>query len=108
MGEMVPDGYPFAMNDEALQAALAEMLETTRSVYGGVSFGRALPELKLAIVMVGVQERSRRETESLRASTEQAAAAASRAAKYALGVSILALVVASFGIVVSVIAAFAD
>jgi hypothetical protein len=75
MSTIVPQDYPFGMSDDDLRAALAEMLETTRRAYEGVSFRDSVPELKLAIVMTGVQELSRRETAQLRASAEKAARA---------------------------------
>jgi hypothetical protein len=103
MTAMVPEDYPFAMSDAALRAALAEMLETTRSIYGGTSFARALPDLKVAIIMAGLQELSRRETAQLRASTEQAARAADRASKYALMVSGLALLVSFASLIVALV-----
>jgi hypothetical protein len=108
MSSMVPENYPFAMSDEALQAAVGEMLETTRSVYSGVSFAKALPELKLAIVMAGLQELSRRETAELRVLTAKAAKAADRASKYALMVAALALLVAVASLVVAVISLSVD
>lgn len=105
---MVPEDYPFAMNDDAVRAALDEMLETTPARYAGTSFADALPELKLAIVMTGVQELSRRETAQLRASTDQAAQAAKRASKSALVVATLALAVSVGGLIVAIISVLAN
>lgn len=85
----VPDGFPFELDDAKLDASLTRMIEDFRRTSPEVR----LPELKLAIIQAGLQERSRRETEQLRRATERSARAATLAAWVAVGVTVASVVV---------------
>jgi len=82
----VPTGFPFRLDDEDLDKALDEMLEPANWP-GFDDFGRLLPELKLALLAGGINERRAREQA---ASSEKAL----RVAYLTLAVSFVALVVA--------------
>jgi hypothetical protein len=82
----VPVGFPFQLEDEQLDAAIREMLDP-QNWPGFDDFAHLLPELKIALLAAGLQERQRREQ----------AASAQRAllAAYAiLAVSVVTLIVA--------------
>jgi hypothetical protein len=89
----VPTGFPFELDDEALDQALAGMLEPANWP-GFDDFGRLLPELKLALLAGGLSERRAREQA---ASSEKAL----RVAYLTLAVSLVAVVVAVIAAVTS-------
>jgi len=82
----VPIGFPFNLDDEQLDQAIAEMLEPAHWP-GFDDFAKLGPELKVALLDAGLRERQQR---------EQAAAAARtlRVAYATLASSVVALVVA--------------
>lgn len=61
-GEPTPEGYPFLLGDARLQAVLRDMIE---AIPGFDNYSALLPELKLALILIGSQERSRREADRL-------------------------------------------
>ena len=56
----VPDGYPFALKDQELEAVLRDMLT---AIPGFDKYSALLPELKLTLIFIGAQERARREAD---------------------------------------------
>jgi hypothetical protein len=81
----VPEGYPFQLSDPQLEEALRGMLDP--GCWPGFDdFSRLLPELKLALLAAGLQERARREM-------ALSATRALRVAYCALAVSLATLVV---------------
>lgn len=56
----VPDGYPFQLSDERLDAVLRDMLS---AIPGFDRYQALLPELKLQLILIGFQERARRNSE---------------------------------------------
>jgi hypothetical protein len=86
----VPTGYPFRLADRDLDVALAEMMNPA-SWPGFDNFGALLPELKLALLAAGLQERQRREM--------------AVSGQRALRVAYAALVVSAATLVVSVVIA---
>jgi hypothetical protein len=93
----IPDGYPF-LPDADLNSTIEEMLGDLKN---WPAFSTLLPELKVAIIAMGFQERDRRETEELRKLTSRAADAADRAANWSLALSALSLAVATASVVVA-------
>jgi hypothetical protein len=84
----VPQGFPFQLNDTELDEALEDMLDPA-SWPGFDNFSRLLPELKLALLAAGLQERERRE--------------AAASARRALTVAYAALVVAAATLIASIV-----
>jgi hypothetical protein len=84
----VPEGYPFKLGDAELDAVLRDMLT---AIPGFDEYRRLLPELKLQLVLIGYQERSRR--------------SADRFARRSLIVALIALAVAVISLGVSIILA---
>jgi hypothetical protein len=89
----VPIGFPFALNNEQLDGAIAEMLEQANWP-GFDDFGSLSPELKVALVGAGLQERQQREQ-------AEAARRVLRVAYATLGASIVALIVAVISVATS-------
>ena len=56
----VPIGFPFVLDDEHLDGAIAEMLEA-ENWPGFDNFALLGPELKLVLLVSGLQEQQRRE-----------------------------------------------
>lgn len=84
----MPARYPFGLTDSELQSALDSMMDPA-SWPGFDDFPRILPELKLALLTAGLQERARRESNV--------------SAERALRIAYLALLVALATLVVSII-----
>ena len=82
----VPIGFPFKLDDEELDRAIAEMLQPANWP-GFDDFAKLGPELKIALLGAGLRERQKREQ-------AQAAERAIRFAFATLAASVVALVVA--------------
>jgi len=82
----VPIGFPFDLDDEQLDQAIAEMLKPANWP-GFENFANLGPELKIALLGSGLRERQQREQ-------AKAAARALRVAYATLAASIVALVIA--------------
>jgi hypothetical protein len=87
----VPTGYPFELSDKELVAVLRDMLT---AIPGFEQYSKLLPELKLQLVLIGYQERSRRN--------------ADRFARRSLIVALIAIGVAVISLVVSIVLAFGN
>lgn len=87
-GDPVPEGYPFELSDEKLDAVLRDMLA---AIPGFDDYRRILPELKLSLILIGAQERSRRNSDRL--------------GSRSLLVAVLAVAVALVSLIVSIILA---
>lgn len=85
----VPDGYPFQLNDAELDAVLRDMLT---AIPGFDKYGALRPELKLQLILIGFEERARRN--------------ADRFARQSLKVALIALAVAVISLIVSIVLAF--
>jgi hypothetical protein len=57
----LPDKYPFGLDDDRLEATLEDLLDPSKWP-GYDEVERLLPELRAALLSVGIQERSRRES----------------------------------------------
>ena len=82
----VPIGFPFKLDDEQLDQAIAEMLQPANWP-GFDDFAKLGPELKIALLGAGLRERQQREQ-------AEAAGRALRVAYATLAASVVALVVA--------------
>jgi hypothetical protein len=58
----VPSDYPFGLSDDRLDAVIGDMLS---GIPGFDNYGRILPELKLTLILIGAQERSRRDADRI-------------------------------------------
>lgn len=82
----VPIGFPFKLDDEQLDRAIADMLEPGN--WPGLDdFAKLGPDLKLALLAAGVRERQQRDQ-------AESAARALRVAYATLVISLLAVVIA--------------
>jgi hypothetical protein len=82
----VPIGFPFKLDDEQLDLAIADMLEPANWP-GFDEFAELGPELKIALLGAGLRERQQREQ-------AESAARALRVAYATLATSLVALIVA--------------
>jgi hypothetical protein len=100
-GRALPEGFPSALSD----ADLTETLDAMLNDFGetATAFRSMLPELRLAAINAGLQEKARRETTALAEITRQAASAADTASNRALLVALAALAVSVLSLVVSLI-----
>lgn len=87
----VPDRFPFLLDDNELDATLRDMIA---AIPGFDQYRALLPELKLTLIQIGSQERSRRESD--------------RFARRSLWVALIALAVSVAALATSLVLALSD
>jgi hypothetical protein len=87
-GDPTPERYPIVLSDDRLQAVLRDMIA---GIPGFDHYDALLPELKLALILIGSQERARRD--------------ADRLGKRLLVTTVLATLVAVISLIVSIVLA---
>ena len=89
----VPIGFPFKLDDEQLDRAIADMLEPANWP-GFDEFAKLGPELKIALLAAGFRERAQRDQ-------AESAARALRVAYATLATSLAAIIVALITVLVA-------